>query len=410
MKKRLHFFKGYLCLSIEGEQIERFLNLCKCQKIVLHRIIWAGEKKIHAGMFYKDFFRLAPIHRKTGVHIHIIKKTGAPFFFLRNRNRKGFFTGMVFCMLLLFFLSGRVWNIHIEGNIRYTTPEILEFMEKNGVVHGMAKRKVNCHELTAMIRKKYPEITWVSAKLLGTRLLLNIQEGKKKIESLQKAKPCDLLSETDGIIIKMVTRSGSPLVKPGEECKAGVPLVSGKIAILNDAQEVIRYEYVEADADIYIQHPVSYYYEFPLTYENKVFQGKEKKSYGIRVGKLYFSTYRRDKKDWESVIETYPVHITENFYLPVDLFRITSKKYKKAKAVYTEEQAKAIAWNNLQAFEEKLMEKGVQISENNVKIEINHTACISRGELMVIEKTGKKVPVQQDEPQERTATDGEQRY
>ena len=34
--------------------------------------------------------------------------------------------------------------------------------------------------------------------------------------------------------------------------------------------------------------------------------------------------------------------------------------------------------------EEKLIEKGVQISENNVKIEINHQDCVSRGKINII--------------------------
>ena len=55
------------------------------------------------------------------------------------------------------------------------------------------------------------------------------------------------------------------------------------------------------------------------------------------------------------------------------------------------------------------MEKGVQISENNVKIDVNHTVCTSSGKLVVIEKTGMEAPVQQEEEKERTAVDGEQR-
>ena len=40
-----------------------------------------------------------------------------------------------------------------------------------------------------------------------------------------------------------------------------------------------------------------------------------------------------------------------------------------------------------EVYAEKLIEKGVQISANNVKIEIKHQDCVSRGSLTVIEKT-----------------------
>ena len=53
------------------------------------------------------------------------------------------------------------------------------------------------------------------------------------------------------------------------------------------------------------------------------------------------------------------------------------------------------------------MEKGVQISANNVKIEIDHETCVSRGTLEIIEKTGRQVPVEiLEQPVERTTEDG----
>ena len=73
----------------------------------------------------------------------------------------------------------------------------------------------------------------------------------------------------------------------------------------------------------------------------------------------------------------------------------------------TEDAAKKQAIQRLYAYEEKLIEKGVQISENNVKIEINHQDCVSRGTLTVIERTGREAPTEKKtQPKERTPEDG----
>ena len=65
------------------------------------------------------------------------------------------------------------------------------------------------------------------------------------------------------------------------------------------------------------------------------------------------------------------------------------------------------AIQRLYAYEEKLIEKGVQISENNVKIEINHQDCVSRGTLTVIERTGREAPTEKKtQSKERTPEDG----
>ena len=103
-------------------------------------------------------------------------------------------------------------------------------------------------------------------------------------------------------------------------------------------------------------------------------------------------------------MEDFPLFLTENFCLPLNTGKIISKKYRKEESVYTEKEAKSVAVKHMQIYEEKLIEKGVKISENNVKIEVNRTACISAGTLTVIEKTGTEQSVDvQEQPQERTA-------
>lgn len=409
MKGILQLFKGCLRISVEGEQTERFLNLCRCQKISLYEIARVKEQKLNASLYWKDFFKLLPIRRKTGVKIHILKKKGLPFWIHKNRRRKSFFAGIFLCGALMLLLSQRIWNIHIEGNIQYADPEILDFLEENGVVHGMTKGKVDCSEIAASLRRNYPEITWVSAKLSGTRLLLTVQEGKKQKKEQKNLSPCDLEAETEGEIVKMITRAGTPLVKTGEVCKPGDILVSGKVPIINDSKEVVRESYVHADADIYIRHTVSYYYEFPLAYEKEIPEEKIRKTYGLRFGNWYASLYEGAEKGWKTVTEEFPLRITENFCLPLSFYLFTSTEYRKVKSVYTKEEAIQLAEKKLHLFEKKLMEKGVQISENNVKIDVNHTVCTSSGKLVIIEKTGRETPVQQEEEKERTAVDGEQR-
>ena len=65
---------GFVRLSVTGEQRERFLNLCKSRGIMFRRIVQTGEKELLLTMRVKDFFLIGPLRRKTGVHIHILKK------------------------------------------------------------------------------------------------------------------------------------------------------------------------------------------------------------------------------------------------------------------------------------------------------------------------------------------------
>lgn len=411
MEKFLRLLSGYVRVTIEGEQLARFLNLCRGRGIPVRKVKYTGEEKLSAILSAEDFFKLGALRNKTGVHIHIEEKHGFPFFCFRNRKNKAFFVGSLLCLCILFLLSGHIWNIHIQGNITNSTPELLEFLEGQGISHGIRKSRVNCSRLSALVRREYPDITWVSAKVEGTRLLLTIREGEDRELPSGEKPACDLVSDVEGQIVRMVTRKGTPLVKVGDSCKKGDILVLGRVDVKNDSQEVVRYEYVHGDADIYVKHDLAYYKEFPMAYRAQEPMEAGKKSFYIRLGRWYLGDSLKRQKDCTMEIEEFPLRLTENFVLPIRLGKVTRTRHESKKAVYTEKQAKAIALGALHRYEEKLMQKGLQISENNVKIEIENTVCVSRGKLTVIEKTGREVPAaSQEQPTERTAQDGEQHY
>ena len=157
--------------------------------------------------------------------------------FFSEAKKKGFFLGTLLCFCLMVTLSCHIWNIHIEGNIRNSTPEILEFLEEQGIVHGIARRKVNCSQIAASVRKQYPEITWVSARIEGTRLILTIQEGVQQDAVEEETSPCSLVSELEGTIVKIITRTGFPIVKEGNEIKKGDLLVAGRLELKTTARK-----------------------------------------------------------------------------------------------------------------------------------------------------------------------------
>lgn len=408
MRNFLPYLNGFIKIRIHGGQTERFLNLCMSRGIILWDLSGASDGSYSCFLSTRHFFLLAPARRKTKVQIHILEKHGLPFFFANSKNKKAFFAGILLCGILLFVLSGRIWNIHIEGNRINTTPEILKFLEKQGISHGIPKKQVNCSSVASQIRERYPETAWVSAKIQGTRLIITVKEGNyQTIRSESEPVPCSICAEGEGKIVKMITRSGVPLKKIGDTCKKGDILVLGRLELKNDAQEVFRYEYVHADADIYIKRKLPYYAELPMEYEKEIFFEKEKKGGFIKAGSLYLEWGAKPQKGWKRMTEEHPLRFTENFELPLSVGSVTLRQYKKKSVLRKEDEAKAEAFRILQKYEKKLMEKGVQIFANNVKIEVDHKNCISSGTLEIIEKIGKEVPVERMElSKERTTENG----
>lgn len=283
---------GFVRVSVKGQQCQRFVNLCRGREMDLKRIIRTGETELQLTMKVADFLQISPLRRKTGVHIHILKKRGPLFFLLFCKRRKMIPAGFLAVFCLLFFLSGRVWNVEIRGNILNPTPQLMSFLKEQGVCFGVSRKKISCSALAASLRREFPEITWVSAGFSGTGLRFEIREGTAGEKTEPEEKSCSLFSTLDGVIDSMVTRQGTPLVRAGDEIKKGQELVSGIVDITDDSQEVIRYAYVQADADIYIRHTIAYYDTFPLDIEKKVWSGKKKT-------RLFFS--------WETGFWTFPL-------------------------------------------------------------------------------------------------------
>ena len=315
--------------------------------------------------------------------------------------------GFLAVCCLLFFLSGRVWNVEIRGNILNPTPQLMSFLKEQGVCFGVSRKKISCSALAASLRREFPEITWVSAGFSGTGLRFEIREGTAGEKAEPEERFCSLFSTLDGVIDSMVTRQGIPLVRAGDEIKKGQELVSGIVDITDDSQEVIRYAYVQADADIYIRHTIAYYDTFPLDIEKKVRSGKKKTRLFFQLGSWFLDFSSPLKQNEERLVSREPLFSIGIFRSPVTLWIAAIGKYEVQKEQLTEDAAKKQAIQRLYAYEEKLIEKGVQISENNVKIEIKHQDCVSRGSLTVIEKTGKEGPTERKtQPKERTPEDG----
>ena len=86
---------GYVYVSIEGYYIERFINICKKNNI----IIWNLRKEKNIILFFnvniKEFKEICKIAQKVNCKVKIINKKGLPFLIHKYKKRK------IFAALLL---------------------------------------------------------------------------------------------------------------------------------------------------------------------------------------------------------------------------------------------------------------------------------------------------------------------
>lgn len=130
--------------------------------------------------------------------------------------------------------------------------------------------------------------------------------------------------------------------------------------------------------------------EFALQYQEKVYTGKEinrlRMGYDQKV--LYLPTRKNEFTEYDMVATEYVIPLFKEYKSHMFVGCCKLKEYYTATKKYEEEQAKKIAQDVFQRYYNDLIKKGVQIIENNVKIDFTDRICRTRGTLTVIQNAG----------------------
>lgn len=405
MLQFIQYLKGYVCIRVWGYSPERFMNLCSNHDIFLWDIRNCGDYYTMC-ITVRGFKRLKTIVKKTGTRVAIQKRCGLPFFVPKIKRRKIFLLGLIGSFVFWMWMSTFIWAIDLTGNYTISNDVFMDFLKEDNVYVGMKIKDVDIEGLEKKIRQDFNIVTWTSARIDGTRLSVQIKENEVDIGSPDKEKQTedivpdndygsDLVAENDGIIVNMVTRRGVPQFALGAQVKKGDVLVAGSVPVYNEDATVKKYQYYEADADVYISRTLNSKEELPLTYEEKVYTGEDKKEYFIavlekemvfRIGKVKYEKY-------DKVTDSKQVKLLDDFYLPVHFGSSINREYVLKDNTYTKEEVKTLFSEKLNKFVASLEEKGVQIIKKNVTISKKNKKWQMNMDFHIVEKTGKNIPI-----------------
>lgn len=370
MRLLYDYLRGYLDVCLGGYSPERFLNLCMARQLRIWNLRFQDGKYFFF-ISLKDFYKVRPLARKARVRLRITGRYGLPFFLQRNRKRKLFAAGVAGFFLVLFVMSGYIWNITLEGNYHFSDDTLLHYLDQQKIRYGVRKHGIDCEGLEESIRSRFPDIIWVSAQISGTRLMIRIKEndGMRSIP-VKDETPRDLVAGKGGVITRMVVRSGKAQAEPGDEVKQGQVLVSGVVPIYNDAEELVNEQYVRADADIYARTAETSTARISKFTVERSSTGKTRHGLGLRIGGAFFVWLLPAPPDtfWKITREHHQLAVFGDFYLPVWADRITAQEYEPYERCLTNEEIIREKDKINQQKIENFKEKGVQIIENNVKI------------------------------------------
>lgn len=392
----IQYLRGYVVIKVWGYSVERLLNLLGNHDI----LVWdiedhGGYHTMHISV--DGFFALKPLLKKTGTRAAVMGKYGLPFFVSKMMRRKLFVAGLVCCILFWCLASRFIWDIRIEGNYALTEDVLMDYLEERGVRTTMKKSALDIAALEQDLREDYDLITWTSAQLKGTTLVIHIKENDMpsyEDRADVKEQGMDLVAEKDGVVTYMITRSGVPCVACGDSVKKGDILVSGAVPVYNEDTTVRKYQYVQADADITLRYGQNISLEEAIAYDEKCYTGQSmeipvfgagEKQISLRLFDIPYGYYdiSEEKKQ---------VKLLDHLYLPLYYGKRTVQEYEITPKMHSDEEMKALLQEQWRKIIVTLDEKGVQIVEKNVTIKKNDKKWVLQAHMQLEESAVKLVP------------------
>ena len=205
-------------IHITGWEVERFLNICKHNNVEFSDVI-RDKTGVFATISYKKWRQIEKLQDKCQVSCSIVTETGMYPFVKKYKKRIAFLISLLVCAGIIFYSSLFIWHIDVEGTSVYTEEEIVTYMSENLVPIGTRRADISIVDLEKALRMQYDKIAWITCEVTGTRLVVRFVETVEKEEIKTYDTPCNIVAVKDGMIVDLLAKSGTKLVRPGDEVK-----------------------------------------------------------------------------------------------------------------------------------------------------------------------------------------------
>lgn len=290
--------------------IEFIFSLARISKVSIKRV-----KKVQKGCCFfipsKDFDNLKKTLEKHNTEYRIEKNYSIKSFFSRNLVRYGLFAGIIIASIVMFFYSASATRLIIGGN------KLVDTQILSDTISTVAKLPMNKKDIDKQqIIKKLVALEGISnasVEIKGNTLIVNVYEELAKVEISDAKDFSPVISKYDALITRVVTYSGSSVVKKGQAVKKGDKLITSDIEV---GEGVFAKE--KALGDIYgrVWYTKSIVI-MPTIMVNERTGNKE----------IYNYTFFRKNSEYKGKFANYEIE-SSSYLLPAIIpFRIYSKTY-----------------------------------------------------------------------------------
>lgn len=364
IKILFNYIIGYIRISVEGYYIERFINICRNNKIAIWNLKRDKNVKLELNCGIRDLKVIKGIAKQTKCKIKILSKKGMPFLFNKYRKRKIFVIFLLIIVILLAISSNFIWNIEIIKENDGELENIYNDVVDSGLSIGKLKSKINTKEIINKIRLNRDDIAWMGIELKGTNAIVRVVKATSKPDIIDESDYCNIISDKQGIITKIGAQNGTIAVKVGDTVDIGTTLINGW---MEGKYTGIRYVHAKGEIEAKVWHTKSK--KIPYNTTERTETGEIENKYKIKINNFEINLSKRLSKFqiYDTIDTENKLKIFSDFYLPISIVKTTNIEIKEEQKTYTAEEAKNIGIQELQ----EELDNEIENKENIVNKIIN---------------------------------------
>ena len=284
LKKAVKLLRGSVCVRAKSAYPERMLNLCSARGIEFWDVRWIDDTALSFCVARGDLRALRRAAEGCGAEVSIERTAGTPFFFARLRRRHALFAGGILCAALLLVNSLFIWDFEVTGNETVPTETILHALREHGVHRGTFIYSFRSQEICNRVLPELKDLCWVAVNVRGCKAYVQVRERVRAPERVNESEPTNVIAAKPGLITKVRALDGEKRVLPGTSVQQGQLLIAGVVDTGGTEKPSVTTRFLAGKGEVWARTWYDLTVRVPLTYEKKVYTGKEKRSHTLIWG------------------------------------------------------------------------------------------------------------------------------
>ena len=284
LKKAVKLLRGSVCVRAKSAYPERMLNLCSARGIEFWGVRWIDDTALSFCVARGDLRALRRAAEGCGAEVSIERTAGTPFFFARLRRRHALFAGGLLCAALLLVNSLFIWDFEVTGNETVPTETILHALREHGVHRGTFIYSFRSQDICNRVLPELKDLCWVAVNVRGCKAYVQVRERVRAPERVNESEPTNVIAAKPGLITKVRALDGEKRVLPGTSVQQGQLLIAGVVDTGGTEKPSVTTRFLAGKGEVWARTWYDLTVRVPLTYEKKVYTGKEKRSHTLIWG------------------------------------------------------------------------------------------------------------------------------